>query len=104
MVTLEFETSSISLQEFMEKPLVAILDPYFQIHQELPVLSGSRSMPAIPIIDMESFSHEGIMALELEKLHSTCKEWGVFQVNFAKTIHAIISLSPFFFSFSIFPM
>ncbi|KAL3522612.1 hypothetical protein ACH5RR_015446 [Cinchona calisaya] len=80
MASPKFESSSISLQELIKEPLLAVPHRYIQLVQESTFVSPSNPMPAIPVIDMESLTLAKPMDFELQKLHSTCKEWGVFQV------------------------
>ncbi|KAK9268103.1 hypothetical protein L1049_010542 [Liquidambar formosana] len=69
--------SILSLQELAKEPIVAIPQSYICVDQEPPVLSGTTCLPTVPIIDME---HLVTTDNELEKLHSACKELGLFQL------------------------
>ncbi|XWS15904.1 hypothetical protein CRYUN_Cryun34aG0042500 [Craigia yunnanensis] len=75
--------SVISLQELVKEPIITIPQHYVRLDQQpdpsLPY--GSRPLPIIiPTIDMTQLVSSTDNDAELEKLHSTCKEWGVFQL------------------------
>ncbi|KAF8408982.1 hypothetical protein HHK36_005053 [Tetracentron sinense] len=70
-----------SVQELAKGPLVAVPQRYVQLDQEPPILPEFISMPKIPVIDMQSLLTKESMDLELERLHSVCKEWGFFQLT-----------------------
>lgn len=80
MSSLDHENNTISLQELSKEPLLAIPPHYIQLDQE-SFSSPSHLMPAIPIVDMETMTLGQAKDFELQKLHSSCKEWGVFQVS-----------------------
>ena len=74
-----------SVQELIAKqPMAAVPHPFLlDDHQDLPVdLPNSTSMAAIPTIDFKLLNMTETTDFELQKLHLTCKEWGVFQVFF----------------------
>ncbi|XP_027156171.1 protein SRG1-like [Coffea eugenioides] len=49
---------------------------------QYPTISNGGSFHQIPVVDMQSLfsSAEKVSDLELQKLHSACKEWGFFQL------------------------
>ncbi|XP_077219378.1 oxoglutarate-dependent flavonoid 7-O-demethylase 1-like [Tasmannia lanceolata] len=69
-----------NVQELATQHMLTVPPRYVRSDQDPPIISDSNSLPMIPIIDMESLLHGESMALELERLHSTCKEWGFFQL------------------------
>ncbi|KAA8519577.1 hypothetical protein F0562_013799 [Nyssa sinensis] len=71
---------SMSVQELAKEPMLAIPQRYVQVDQEPSILSFGTSMPAIPVIDMNHFIMGEAKDYQLEKLHSACKEWGIFQL------------------------
>lgn len=81
--------SVASLQELVKEPILTIPQHYVRLDDQqqpdpnsLPNYgNGTRPLPAMitPTIDMAKLV-SGVDD-ELEKLHSTCKEWGLFQVN-----------------------
>lgn len=72
--------SSISLQEITKEPVVSIPIRYLCIDEEPSLLSEASLAPAIPTIDSKALVMEQTRGSELERLHLTCKEWGIFQV------------------------
>ncbi|XP_027088347.2 oxoglutarate-dependent flavonoid 7-O-demethylase 1-like [Coffea arabica] len=80
MSSLGHENNTISLQELCKEPLLAIPPHYIQLDHQESFSSPSHLMPAIPIVDMASMTVGQAKDFELQKLHSSCKEWGVFQV------------------------
>ncbi|KAA8515004.1 hypothetical protein F0562_018209 [Nyssa sinensis] len=72
--------SSLSIQELAKAPILAIPQRYVQEDQEPSILASGTSLPTIPFIDMKCLIPGEAKDYELEKLHSTCKEWGIFQL------------------------
>lgn len=76
---------TISVLELTKKPLVDVPKQYVRTDR-MPVATFSDnanySFPTIPTIDMGNLLLSETADIELEKLHSTCKDWGIFQVNF----------------------
>ncbi|RVX10832.1 Protein SRG1 [Vitis vinifera] len=71
----------LSVQELAKEPMAAVPQPFLLNDQELPVdLPKSTSVITIPTIDMKHLTMSETTDFELEKLHSTCKEWGLFQL------------------------
>ncbi|RZC90082.1 hypothetical protein C5167_044711 [Papaver somniferum] len=73
-----------SVLELAKQSPAEVPDRYIRSdHDSLTTLSGvSMTDQTIPVIDLQSLlSPEPIIGeLELERLHSACKEWGFFQV------------------------
>lgn len=71
----------LSVQELAKEPMVAVPQPFILDDQDLPLdLSKRASLPTIPTIDIKHLMMSETTDFELENLHSTCKEWGIFQV------------------------
>ncbi|KAL9254646.1 Oxoglutarate-dependent flavonoid 7-O-demethylase 1-like protein [Drosera capensis] len=72
----------ISLQELLKEPIISVPEPYVQLQQEIPVIDADQlgDPLAVPVIDVSKLSNiEGsCRESELEKLHSACKDWGIF--------------------------
>ncbi|CDP20118.1 unnamed protein product [Coffea canephora] len=51
-------------------------------NDQYPTISNGGSFHQIPVVDMQNLfsSAEEVSDLELQKLHSACKEWGFFQL------------------------
>ncbi|GAB4827103.1 hypothetical protein Ancab_033989 [Ancistrocladus abbreviatus] len=74
---------TLSLQEFVKSPITSIPEPFIQPDHQHPPFAfdhlGAHDIPSAPVIDMQLLTSEDHMRdSELEKLHSTCKEWGLF--------------------------
>ncbi len=70
-----------SVIEHTKEPMIAVPQKYIRPYQEPPAFSdGNPFSSTVPTIDMKQLVLEEDIDLELEKLHSTCKEWGLFQV------------------------
>jgi hypothetical protein len=72
-----------SVMELITKePLTAVPRKYIRLDQQPIALShGAGPLPTVPTIDMKNLVlGEEATDLELEKLHVSCKDWGIFQV------------------------
>nr|GMD04428.1 protein SRG1 [Ipomoea batatas] len=76
---LAMKESSVSIQELAKVPMLTIPNRYICINQE-PIISSSNSSPSIPTIDLQALLMEETKDLGLHKLHSACKDWGIFQL------------------------
>ncbi|KAK8542824.1 hypothetical protein V6N13_136629 [Hibiscus sabdariffa] len=75
-----FGPSPINVQELVKGgPSISIPQQYIRLNQEPP---PSFSFTPTPTIDMSRLLSEDARCrdLELHKLHSTCQDWGIFQV------------------------
>ncbi|KAG2684881.1 hypothetical protein I3760_10G096500 [Carya illinoinensis] len=76
--------SVLSVMELTKKRLTTIPHNYICPDQE-PILSGlsqdcDATLPTVPTIDMEKLVIGETIDIELDKLHSVCKAWGLFQL------------------------
>ena len=70
------DSELISVQELVKAEIQEIPQEYV-VDQE----HAFQSEMCVPIIDMKKFFSCGkAKARELQKFHSACKEWGIFQV------------------------
>uniref|UniRef100_A0A2N9I0A7 Fe2OG dioxygenase domain-containing protein n=1 Tax=Fagus sylvatica TaxID=28930 RepID=A0A2N9I0A7_FAGSY len=69
-----------SVIELTKEPMTAVPQKYIRPDQERPAFSDGNPLPNVPTIDMKKLVLGEAIDLELEKLHSTCKEWGLFQL------------------------
>eukprot|EP00261_Vitis_vinifera_P036822 XP_019078065.1 PREDICTED: protein SRG1 [Vitis vinifera] len=69
-----------SVQELIKEPIPAVPQPFILDDPQSPILSASTPLPLLPTIDMKHIIMSETADAELEKLHSTCKEWGFFQL------------------------
>ncbi|KAG8472286.1 hypothetical protein CXB51_034323 [Gossypium anomalum] len=79
--TSAFDPSTFSVQELVKlaAPDFSIPQPFVRINQQSPSLSVTAPLP--PTIDMSRLLLEDDHHnLELHKLHSTCQDWGIFQL------------------------
>ena len=70
-----------SVQELIKEPIPAVPQPFILDDPQPPILSASTPLPLLPTIDMKHLIMSETAGSELEKLHSTCKQWGFFQVS-----------------------
>nr|QEE59988.1 protein SRG1 [Betula platyphylla] len=63
-----------------KEPLKAVPRKYIRSDQEAIALSHGGPLPTAPTIDMKKLVLGEDTHLELEKLHFTCKDWGLFQL------------------------
>lgn len=64
-------------------------------HQDPPALLGAL-FPAIPTVDMKKLASVETKDSEVDKLQTTCMEWGLFQVDLL-----LDQIFFFFFSFQL---
>ncbi|KAK2993900.1 hypothetical protein RJ640_012774 [Escallonia rubra] len=70
-----------NVQVLAKEPTFALPQHYIQANQEPTVLlDGTNCLPGIPVVDMGHLIMGEAKKFELERLHSICKEWGVFQL------------------------
>lgn len=73
----------LSIQEMVKKPIHNI-PTRFIVDQEAGVSHLSEEISSsdagIPVLDMKSLLDEETKISQLQKLHSACSEWGIFQV------------------------
>ncbi|KAJ8548941.1 hypothetical protein K7X08_030907 [Anisodus acutangulus] len=72
--------SSISLQELAKEAIISIPNRYLHNDQEPSFLFEASLAPPIPTIDLKTLILEQTRGPEHERLHLTCKEWGIFQL------------------------
>ncbi|KAJ6751709.1 hypothetical protein OIU85_002163 [Salix viminalis] len=74
--------SVISVLELIKEPMISVPHNYVQIDQQNPTfpVCSDHPLPALPTIDFKLLVSDDTSDLELEKLHSSCKEWGFFQL------------------------
>ncbi|KAJ4849962.1 hypothetical protein Tsubulata_004855 [Turnera subulata] len=75
-----FSSVPFSVQELIKQPLLSIPDQYILPNQEFPSTVDCASLPSIPTIDLKRLVSPETADLELQKLNSTCKDWGFFQL------------------------
>ncbi|KAH6773576.1 hypothetical protein C2S52_003531 [Perilla frutescens var. hirtella] len=68
----------VSIQEMVKNPIHEIPTCYL-VDQEARI-SYPSSVAEIPVLDMKSLLDEENKISQLQKLHSTCSEWGIFQL------------------------
>ncbi|KAK8524574.1 hypothetical protein V6N13_015594 [Hibiscus sabdariffa] len=74
-----FSSSNFSVQELVKQPIKTI--PQHYVRQPVPSAPyGGRPSQMLPTIDMNRLVSGKDFDVELGKLHSTCKDWGFFQL------------------------
>ena len=71
--------SVISVVELVKEPIISVPQEYVHMDQQNPTFTD-HPLPTLPTIDFNLLVSVDTTDLELEKLHSSCKEWGFFQV------------------------
>ncbi|MBA0706140.1 hypothetical protein Golax_018268 [Gossypium laxum] len=70
-----------SVQELAKDPIAKIPPRYLRPLQEQPhSISPNHHLPSVPIIDLQKLAAGDFVDSELQRLHSACKKWGLFQV------------------------
>ncbi|XP_059437863.1 protein SRG1-like [Corylus avellana] len=73
--------SVLSVMELTKEQMIAIPQSYICPHQQPLALSADcTTLPTITTIDMKKLAFGEATGLEVEKLRSTCKDWGFFQL------------------------
>ncbi|KAL9404030.1 hypothetical protein Peur_001002 [Populus x canadensis] len=74
--------SVISVMELVKEPIISVPQEYVHIDQQNPTFSvcTDHPLPTLPTIDFKLLVSVDTTDSELEKLHSSCKEWGFFQL------------------------
>ncbi|CAK7350319.1 unnamed protein product [Dovyalis caffra] len=73
--------SVFSVQELIKEPIISVPQQYVHLNQQNPTVSEfTGPLPTLPTIDFKQLVSVDTTDLELERLHSTCKEWGFFQL------------------------
>ena len=87
--------SVLSVMELTKEPMIVVPKNYIRPDQELSASSDYSTLTTIPTIDMKKLALGETSDLELEKLHSTCKAWGLIQVllNFLDYLYTGLPLN-----------
>ncbi|KAB2045281.1 hypothetical protein ES319_D01G149800v1 [Gossypium barbadense] len=72
--------STFSVQELVKESIITIPQHYVHLDRQPPSLGAAPPFQMLPIIDMNQLVFGEDFDLQLEKFHSTCKEWGFFQL------------------------
>lgn len=76
------DPASLSVQELVKNPLPSLPQRY--IREDHHHLSQTETLitdaEPIPIIDINHLLSDEYKESELQKLHSACRDWGIFQV------------------------
>ena len=68
----------LSVQELIKKPMDSVPQLYVARFDDEETLANSHSFStAIPTFDFEQLISKETSDLQIQKLHSTCKEWGI---------------------------
>ncbi|KAJ4849952.1 hypothetical protein Tsubulata_004843, partial [Turnera subulata] len=84
-----------SVQELAKESIAEIPPRYARLDQDKPNISTSPdndSLLSVPVIDLHRLDveEEWSCSVELERLHSACKDWGFFQVGSGELVQASI--------------
>lgn len=74
-------SQQISVKEMVKNPIHEIPEK-FLVDQEPAIQHKNSEFFVVPTVNMQKFLDQETKLSELENLHSTCKEWGIFQVHF----------------------
>ena len=72
--------SVLSVMELTKETMTVVPKNYIRPDQELSAPSDYSTLTTIPTIDMKKLALGETSDLELERLHSTFKAWGLIQV------------------------
>ncbi|XP_028087847.1 codeine O-demethylase-like [Camellia sinensis] len=72
--------SSLTIQELAKEPMLVIPERYVRLdNKPCSILSEDGTSQTIPTVDMQLLLMGEATDFQLDKLHSICKEWGIFQ-------------------------
>lgn len=69
-----------SVQQLAKEPILTVPSRYRRLDLDPPATTTNTELPLVPVIDMQKLLMAETADEELELLHSTCKDWGFFQV------------------------
>ncbi|CAL5345280.1 unnamed protein product [Camellia sinensis] len=73
--------SSLTIQELAKEPMLVIPERYVRLdNKPCSILSEDATSQTIPTVDMQPLLMGEATDFQLDKLHSICKEWGIFQL------------------------
>lgn len=86
--TVNFGRSIIvpSVQELTNETIINVPPRYVRTDQDPPSVTADTWLPSVPLIDLQKLVDD-VRADELERLHSSCREWGFFQVYSTQREH-----------------
>ena len=93
--SLEWSLPVPSVQELAIQRLDKV--PLKYVRDDLDQITPSNPSLRVPLIDMNKLVNPEFNEKELQKLHSACQEWGVFQVINTKTLGTSTSFLLLFF-------
>lgn len=76
--------STLSVQELIKRPMASVPGRFVRLDQDPHVHPpNSNQLPMIPTIDMKKVLELSDKSSndELNRLHLSCQEWGIFQVR-----------------------
>ncbi|KAJ6301905.1 hypothetical protein OIU77_016085 [Salix suchowensis] len=84
--------SVISVLELIKEPMISVPQNYVQIDQQNPAfpVCSDHPLPTLPTVDFKLLVSVDTSDSELEKMHSSCKEWGFFQVLISSSLSSFI--------------
>ena len=87
--------SVLSVMELTKETMTVVPKNYIRPDQELSAPSDYSTLTTIPTIDMKKLALGETSDLELERLHSTFKAWGLIQVllNFLDYLYTGLPLN-----------
>ncbi|KAF5943995.1 hypothetical protein HYC85_018072 [Camellia sinensis] len=73
--------SSLTIQELAKEPMLVVPERYVRLdNKPCSILSEDATSQTIPTVDMQQLLMGEATDFQLDKLHSICKEWGIFQL------------------------
>lgn len=78
----------VSVQELIKRPLNSVPERYIRLDQTTQALPlDPDRLLTVPTIDMKKVleSSDKSSSDELQRLHYSCREWGIFQVSVNST-------------------
>ena len=93
--SLEWSLPVPSVQELAIQRLDKV--PLRYVRDDLDQITPSNPSLRVPLIDVNKLVNPEFHEKELQRLHSACQEWGVFQVINTKTLGTSTSFLLLFF-------
>jgi hypothetical protein len=85
-----------SVQELAIQGLQTVPPRYVRDDKDIIITAPSNPSLRVPLIDMTKLVNPDSQEQEIQRLHSACKEWGLFQVIYIRSLKACLFIYGFY--------